>query len=313
MKKIRGSLIYQAQQILSPQFEQGFERPKHKDKKNGTNKSYIYSRSSYNNILEKCCTYLKFCKAKYQLRFIDKLKPEYFNEFIKSGNNGKGYNKETAKTYKHAVKRLEEGFNSIFNRNYTWADASYINSVNKEAEKLRVQMPREIHDEIIKKTYESKNETGLAFDIARNLGLRVSEITNLRIKDFVFDNDGNIQSIYIHRSKGGRSRTIDAKLLSPGQKDIVKKVYVYFRDSRNIDNRLFIYKSDSYQRAFHRVRNLVTGDYKSCGLHSMRKEFAKDYFEREIQKGRNIKEVEKELTQLLGHNRLDILGHYLKS
>jgi len=44
----------------------------------------------------------------------------------------------------------------------------------------------------------------------------------------------------------------------------------------------------------------------------MRKEFAKDYYNRELEKGRNDKEVKLELTQLLGHNRLEILESYLK-
>jgi hypothetical protein len=43
----------------------------------------------------------------------------------------------------------------------------------------------------------------------------------------------------------------------------------------------------------------------------MRKEFAKDFYRRELEKGREEKEVKLELTQLLGHNRLEVLQSYL--
>ena len=89
-------------------------------------------------------------------------------------------------------------------------------------------------------------------------------------------------------------------------------MYDYFKGSRNKNDRLFVNKSGSYQRAFERIRDSISDNYKHCGIHSMRKEFAKDFYTREVGKGRYIKEIKRELTQLLGHNRLDVLRHYLK-
>lgn len=43
-----------------------------------------------------------------------------------------------------------------------------------------------------------------------------------------------------------------------------------------------------------------------------RKEFAKDYYLRELSKGKNEIEVKEELTELLGHNRMQVLDAYLK-
>lgn len=96
------------------------------------------------------------------------------------------------------------------------------------------------------------------------------------------------------------------------QIQVVNKVYSYFQDKRNENERLFVNKADSYRQAFANARNVVTGDYKQCSIHSLRKEFANDYYNREIAKNRPKMQVRQELTQLLGHNRVDILKAYLK-
>ena len=307
----RPSLVYQAKDILSALFNKGFGRSKHNDKK-CENKSLIYSRNTYNSTLEKCCTFLGYCKEYFKVRFLKEIKPEYFREFIKSGNDRKGYNKETAEAYRSAVNKLQEGFNSRNNEKCIWTDASFKNEVIKSPSRSRQQMTGKIHDQIISKAYESKNETGMAFDMARNLGLRVSEITNLRIRDFSFDKKGNLQSVYINISKGGRSRKIGANFLTGEQRKTVAKVYEHFKEMKSKNDRLFVYKSGSYQRAFERIRDSISEDYKQCGIHSLRKEFAKDFYNREIEKGKTPIEVKRELTQLLGHNRLDVLRYYLK-
>lgn len=131
------------------------------------------------------------------------------------------------------------------------------------------------------------------------------------MKDFRFYKDGQLKSVYIHCSKGGRHRTIHAAQLADRQRQTAANVYDYFKTHKNKNDRLFINKSGSYQRAFERIRNDISDGYKYCSIHSMRKEFAKDYFNREMRKGRKLVEVKQELTQLLGHNRIDVLRHYL--
>jgi integrase len=300
-------LVYQAKEILSAQFDEGYGRSKHNDKRNNLDKGLIYSRNSYRNVLEKCCTFLNFCKEQFGLKYLEKIKPEYFTEFIKAG----GYIKNTANSYKAAVVKLQEGYNLKNSKEYIWINDNYKAAVHSDSSKSRLQMPREIHNEIIQKAYESKYETGLAFDVARNLGLRVSEITNLRMKDFRFDKNGKLISVYIHCSKGGRHRVIYSRQLTDNQIQSVTKAYEYFRPLRQNKDRLFINKSSSYQRAFERIRDSISKEFKHCGIHSMRKEFAKIFFQRESERERTSRNIKAELTQILGHNRLNILKTYL--
>lgn len=131
------------------------------------------------------------------------------------------------------------------------------------------------------------------------------------MRDFVFHND-ELKNVRIYKSKGGRSRIINVEQLTDSQKKCVEQVHQYFQSQRYESERLFIYKSESYAKAFNRARKCVTDDYAQCNVHSLRKEFANDFFEREMKKGRSEKDVKHELTLLLGHNRLDVLKHYLK-
>lgn len=303
----RPSLVYQAKNILSPLFEQGFGRSKHNDKNNGSGRDLIYSRNSYRNVLEKCCTFLKFCKEHFKVKLLSQVKPEYFTEFVKVNE----YSKNTANAYKAAVVKLQNGYNSRNKESCSWVDESYKKAATAKLTKSRQQIPREIHDQIINRAYESKYENGLAFDLARSLGLRVTEITNLRMKDFRFYRNGKLKSVYIHCSKGGRHRTIYSRHLTDDQIQAVTKAFEYFRDKRKFNDRLFLNKSGSYQRAFERIRDSISGNYRHCGIHSMRKEFAKDYYLRELYKGCNVWAIKHVLTHILGHNRVDVLKHYL--
>jgi len=205
-------------------------------------------------------------------------------------------------------------FEGIKQNGYTtkFVNTSYKDVIAKQSIQKREQMPRKIHDKIIQKAYQSKYENGVAFDTARALGLRASEITNLKVKDFKANSEEKVEQVHIHRSKGGRNRDINTYKLSVEQQNTVQRTYDTFKQSRAENERLFTNKTQSYEKAFSRARDKVSSNYTHCGIHSMRKEFAKDFYSREMEKGRNDKEVKLELTQLLGHNRLEILESYLK-
>jgi integrase len=249
---------------------------------------------------------LRYCKYNFKVKNLIDLKPEYFTRFIAES----GYGAETAETYKWAVQKLQHGYNSINTSDVRWIADSYKQAARQDVKRRKIQMPRDIHDSIIQEAYKRKYENGLAFDIARALGLRVSEITNLRMCDFTFDGE-QLKHIRIFKSKGGRTREIGTEYLSNSQLEAVSRTYAYFKALKSPMERLFICKTDSYMKAFSTARNAVTGDYTHCGVHSLRKEFANDFYNREIAKGKPDRLVRQELTQLLGHGRLDVLKHYL--
>lgn len=284
----------------------GFGRSKYTDKKYNKNYNIIYSRNTYKSTLQKCCTFLKYCREDYNVNNLSEINSYYFNQFVKDNQ----YSIQTANAYKTAISKLQNGYNSTYKTHFTWTNDKYKRfAINKN--NSRQQMPKKLHDRIIEQAYKNKYENGLAFDLARSVGLRVSEITNLRMCDFAFNYSGNLDFIYIHRSKGGRNRKIFSKYLTTKQIQTINKVYSYFKPKKNKQDRLFINKIDSYRQAFSNARNTVTKEYNQCSIHSLRKEFAKDYYNRETTKNKSIQLVKQELTLLLGHNRIDILKAYL--
>lgn len=328
----RPSLTYQVTKILKGAFEEGYGRSRHADKKNALNnnkpidtytKDKIYSRNTYNSTRKTCVAFANFCKEEYGVRYLQEIKPEMFEKFIERGSTlGKSYEQNTAGAYYSQIKKLENAFTASTGTKIEFANKSYVQHTTENIQ-VKGRMPSDLHDRIIEKAYEQKFETGLAFDTARALGLRASEISNLRKEDFKLK-DGSLESVHIDRSKGGRNRDIKVERLSEKQIAVVIKVYDHFKDRLADHDRLFTNKTKSYEMAFSRTRDSITGGeyYKGCGIHSMRKEFAQDYFNRELERrieeeGKdNFKEIEREvkqeLTELLGHNRLEVLCSYLE-
>ncbi|WP_461207648.1 hypothetical protein [Clostridium sp. DL1XJH146] len=319
----RESVVFQATKVLKIAYEKGYKRSRHADKRNALNnnlsqdeytKDKIYSQKTYNATKKTCVAFTKYCRAEFGIRYLDEITPGMFKSFIRKGNfkNGKAYDAKTAATYASQVAKLQNVYSKQINKETVFVDTSYKEVIAENSIQKREQMPRDIHDKIINNAYQSKYENGLAFDTSRALGLRVREITNLRKEDFKINEDEKIKEIHIHRSKGGRSRNIEALNLTTDQRKVVEKIYNYFKSKTSSHDRFFTNKADSYSKTFSRIRNKITDKYTHCGIHSMRKEFAKDYYSREIEKGRNELEVRKELTKILGHNRLEVLESYLK-
>lgn len=318
----RESIVFQANQVLKQSAYEGYGRSRHADKKNAMNnkveydtytKDKIYGQKTYRSTNKTCISFVKHCREEFGVKYISEIIPEMFKSFISKGNfkTDVAYDPKTAATYASQVTKLQNAFNVQNDATLVFVDNSYKEFLGVKKHK-RDQMPRNIHDKIIQNCYETKYVNGLAFELARALGLRVREITDIRKKDFYFNNNQEFVQIHIHRSKGGRSRDIEASNLSITQIQVVCKVYQYFYDITGEHDRFFTNKSESYEKAFSRARDAISSEYTHCGIHSMRKEFAKDYYSRELSKGKSRLKIKKELTGLLGHNRLEVLGSYLK-
>ncbi|KEI04338.1 site-specific integrase [Clostridium botulinum] len=324
----RQSVVHQAVEVLKK--IEAFGTKRHGDKKNAINnklqydtytKSKIYSYNTFKHTQNTVIPFVKFCREQYGIKYLLEIKPEYFTEFIKRGNatTGEKYEKNTAATYATHIKKFENGFNKILGTNLKFYTNDYKNYV-QEDKQVKKQMPRQVHDKIIDRAYSTSVDNGRALELARNLGLRVGEITKLKPQDFKFKNDGKLDKVHIHKSKGGKSRDISAKSLTTKQSNKVVEIYKHYSNLRPEEN-IFKNKAESYGKAFSRCRNWIISnsrdkkeDYEYCGVHSMRKEFAQDFYEREVEEnGRDEREVKEELTEILGHNRLSVLDAYLKS
>ena len=262
----------------------------------------IYSYKTRKSVINKCYTFIKYVKEKYKIRYLNELKKEYLQEFLEVKN----YPKKTAESYKQAVLKLQKGYNYQNNTNLDFAN---IITNNQEKPKKKIMMSESIHDDIIKRAYQGKYENGLAFELSRYLGLRASEITSLRMKDFYISKN-DLKGLYIHKSKGGRSRYLPVEKMSSKAKQILLKAYSFF-EYLNLNERLFINKTESYQTTFRRIRNKITQNkYNYANIHSLRKEFAKNFFIKELVNNSTTK-AKYSTTKMLGHNRICVLKNYV--
>jgi len=315
------SPAYQVSETLKTAFGKGFGRGRHEDKRNAQNegkhythytKDKLYSGKTYKTDVQKCTTVMRFAKAEFGVKYIKDLKPEHFNAFVQRGmitKPGEPYSKATAESYHAAVQKLQDCYNSQNGTNFVFADRSYIEHVVKK-ESQRYRMPSEIHDKIIAKAYQQdeggRSDNGRAFDMARVTGLRVDEIPNLRMRDFRIGKDGKIKEVVIHRSKGGKttvkefqgkgkSYKLSFNKFTLQQQEKIQNLYEHYKDKGLKDmDRLFPNRAKSYQQVYYRYREeIAPGQYNQCNIHSMRREWGQEFYEREMQ--RRIEERQQEM------------------
>lgn len=300
------SIVKETSDVLKQAFEEGFHVSRHVDKANAKRdktpydthtKKKIYDGNTFASTQKTCVAFVKFCREEFGTRHIADIKPEYFEKFIEKGMKiGSSYSAKTAATYQSEVKKLEEAYNKQTNSNIKLTTKDYKKHVDSGKQKQRVMMPSEIHDKIIEKAYKNaRSKNGDALTIGRALGLRESEIMKIKKEDFKLDKQGTIEKVHVHKSKGGRSRNISMSDLSEHQVQKVELIYQKYEEksmSGGGGGYFFDTKATSLERAFQRYRDSVTeGEYKQCGIHSMRKEWAREVY------GNLLKEKIEEITQ----------------
>jgi len=353
------SPAYQVSETLKAALGKGIGRGRHEDKRNAQRegkhytyytKDKLYSWNNYKTDVQKCITVMRYAKSEYGIKYIKDLKPEHFNAFVQRGmitKPGEPYSKATAESYAAAIQKLQDSYNALNKTNLTFLDRGYIDHVIIKAPQ-RYRMPSEVHDKIIAKAYKQdergRSDNGRAFDMARAAGLRVSEITRLRMRDFRTGKDGKIKEVVIHRSKGGKttvkefqgkgkSYKLSFNKFTPEQQEKIQILYEHYKDKGLKDmDKPFPNRPESYEQAFYRYRDeIAPGQYTQCGIHSMRREWGQEFYEREMQRrieerqqemGNNYcltekdytnieKGVREDLTELFGHHDPNTILCYL--
>ena len=156
--------------------------------------------------------------------------------------------------------------------------------------KKRLQLPKVIAPVDIKKLFETtpnlKHNTMLK--LCYGLGLRVSEIVNLKIKDI----DSNSMQVFIEQAKGKKDRYVNLP------ESILPQLRTYFIEYKP---KIYLfegqyggqYSSRSAQQVFRNAL-LKANINKTVGIHSLRHSFATHLLEQ----GTDIRFIQ----ELLGHN-----------
>lgn len=154
------------------------------------------------------------------------------------------------------------------------------------------QLPKAINKEDIKKLFEVTTNTkhNIMLKLCYGMGLRVSEIVNIKIEDI----DSKNMQVFIERAKGKKDRYVNLP------ETILNQLRDYFKEYRP---KVFLfegqyggqYSSRSVQSVFKNALKKA-GINKRVGIHSLRHSFATHLLEN----GTDISHIQ----QLLGHSNI---------
>lgn len=168
--------------------------------------------------------------------------------------------------------------------------------------KKHFQLPKLLNENEIRRLFnalQNKKHKAMLFT-AYSAGLRVSEISNLKLTDI----DSKRMQIYINRGKGKKDRYVN---LSPVLLDILR---AYFKNYKPAPIK-YLFESD-YSRGPYPVRTIQqifsnaknrAGIKKDVGIHSLRHSFATHL----LDKGTDIRYIK----ELLGHFNIKTTERYL--
>lgn len=283
----------------------------------------------------------KWLGEKYQVKRLGQIKPEMIHEFVKEqaisgGIDGKGASRKTLQSYlgafnkvMYADGRIDRGKGLELRKmdiKVRW-DAKYGQYKNLTADEWKLAN---------KGTYEKYREL---FDTAEGFGLRRRELGDLNTKSFIQDKNGKmyVQTI----GKGGKYRIAESTL---DKNERMRELYG--RQSIKVDDiEKFTYKKEkllSYSRDKHEKLNIRGNESHHIPMHIFRSKYAQKSLEEKIGAlkskidepnwvgYRNLRfddinnntiitigrftgpaEAFVEVSQNLGHNRLDVLLKYV--
>ena len=169
------------------------------------------------------------------------------------------------------------------------------------ANKTTVALTQEQYKEIIEtmKTggagFRSNKRIATALVLEANLGLRIEDILNLRLKDII--SDGNRYRLNIVEQKTGKKRTFTVPL------QIYNYIKVYAIDNGIKENEpLFPVGERAVQKYLAKVSDYLR--YENIGTHSFRKFFATEIY---LNNNYNIVLVQ----QLLQHSSVAVTQKYV--
>lgn len=218
---------------------------------------------------------------------------ETFEEESKTVYDIRSYRLKIAKLSKKTVAKKVSALRSFFE--YKKVFGAKIKTRGDEQIKVPKTLPKPIHKETIQKALDAckDNEERLIIILLYALGLRISELEHLRIRDI---SGGWIKVV---GGKGGKDRMIP---LLPNVEVLLQS---HIANGKNIE---FVFEKEAKPLSQNCLRYKLTKVFERVGVkatpHQLRHSFATDL----INKGARIVDV----SELLGHKELSTTQIYTK-
>lgn len=298
------NLKYQLNYCVNSNFKEKIDKYSLKTN-GGTGNSKIYSYSDRQNLLDFTCNFANYMKQEHpEIKMARDIKTEHIQSFLSSKANNCTQN--TLKQYVSKVNKMEKLINATYN-----TDLKFNVSCPKAfTESSRTQqMSQEHYNKLINNMREGNGRNGLM--MAKEFGLRVSEVVNMKQKDI----DLNKGVVRVIGGKGGRNREVPINTSS--QRNLAEKLY---NSVTSANERIVPIKEDSVNQSLNRAmdRLNIKNEYKDSGIHSARKLYAQNEYDRLRAEGMEIKEALGQVSENLGHSRergedKDLINRYVQN
>lgn len=254
----------------------------------GSNNTRIYSYSDRRNLVKFTSNFSNWIKENHgEVRLATQIKSEHVQEFLNL--KAETCSKSTIEQYVSKANKMQ----NLINATYNSSNKLVLEIPRTKREVYRDKQMTLEHYKILQKNMSGN---GLkALECAKNFGLRVDEISNLRKGDI----DLEKKIIKVIAGKGGRDREVHLK--TKEQLEVAKKLY----NSRlALTERVIPIKSDSINRTLNRAMQKIDikKEYKKTGIHSIRKLYAQQEYDRCRNKGISIEKARAVVSKQLGHS-----------
>ncbi|MBU7006194.1 tyrosine-type recombinase/integrase [Phosphitispora fastidiosa] len=266
---------------------------------NGEYLDGIYSHKTMKTYMNLCCTFSKWAKAEHGVKKLINLKPEITEKYFEK-LKAEGKSPWTLQTVRSALRKLETGVKVRFQRTIEIVPKNLTLPIReRKARKNRGAYSREDADRIIGAVRKENYPRGLMLEVQDTVGLRIQEVTKIRVHDIDFK-----KGVLTVKGKGGRVRQL------PVPQNILKKFReVIERENLTANRKIFTEKIREVERQVKRICQRLGIPEK--GTHGFRHHYAISEYLRLRMSGLTDRQARLAVSRLLGHNRLDVTYSYI--
>lgn len=260
----------------------------------------IFHGETAKGYISKCCTFAKWCQKNYGIQKLADITPEmterYFQEKVK-----KGQAPHTLMTMRSALKKLEIAFQKYVHHRLRIVpkDLELPQRSLEKRQGRRAYTDKEMFA-ILYGAEKIGEEVHGAMQLELWFGLRKTEVLNLRVTDVHLGR----KMLVVWRGKGGRLREVPIET----EKEIalLKKL---IKGKDEMDKLFPNLTAHQLEEAI--VKACTKAGIKEHKNHNIRHTFACNEYDKRVREGKSDRQARKEVSQLLGHNRVDVVASYV--
>lgn len=295
------NLKYQFLTAIDKNFKEGMDKHSLKDA-GQMNGARVFSYSDRKNLIDVASNFSKYMKQEHpDVKQVKDINANHVQGFLNSKKDT--CSQATLKQYATKFSKLEKVVNQTYNANANYK--GYTIPTTREQTKIRnSSMSKADFKKLETSFQESRSAAKTAIQLTARAGLRVSETTKLQGRDINLSKD----IIKVKDGKGGRDREVPIK---PEDKPFFADLKAQYGDME----RICPVQTDSINKAIERKLDELNlkEKYADTSIHSIRKMYAQNEFDRLREEGNSISNSLKEVSVLLGHgeNRMELMQQYV--